>query len=313
MNKGLIAITLVTILATAYFAMQDNSTSAFDEWKAQYGANWAKTEEFYRRAIFERNIQEIERHNADKTQTYTKGINQFTVLTQEEFAATHLSGVAIPKGVQTAPMMVGLALNADSNDIDWTTKGGVSPVKNQGQCGSCWAFSATGVMEAVAKIGGQTVSLSEQQLVDCSRPQGNQGCNGGWPSSALNYVKASGIASESQYPYTAKDGACKMQGGSFKIGGYKSASGCNGLVNAINASPVSVTVDATNWSSYRSGSFSNCATGINHAVLLVGIVGGNWKIKNSWGTSWGESGFIRLANSGSNTCGVCAYAGVMPA
>ena len=158
-------------------------------------------------------------------------------------------------------------------------------------------------------IRGQSLDLSEQQLVDCSRPQGNQGCNGGWPSSALKYVQSYGITSESQYPYVAKDQACKTQGGSFKISGQSSLSGCAGLTNGINSSPISVTVDATNWSTYGSGVFNNCRASINHAVLLVGVVNGNWKIKNSWGTGWGEQGFIRLAAG--NTCGVCAYAGVV--
>lgn len=174
-----------------------------------------------------------------------------------------------------------------SNDIDWTTQGKVSGVKNQGQCGSCWAFSATGVMESSALFKGQSVSLSEQQLVDCSGGYGNHGCNGGWPSSALNYVKANGIRSESEYPYVARDQSCKAQGGSFRISGFSSFTGCSGLSSAINGRPISVTVDASNWSPYRGGIFNNCATGINHAVLLVGFVGGSWKIKNSWGTGWG--------------------------
>ena len=307
MNKGLVAVTLVALIAAAaYLSTQQTSSSAFDEWKAQYGANWDNSEEFYRRTIFERTLKEVETHNADETQTYKKGINQFSALTQEEFVAIYASGVIIPEGVEP---VVEETYEPVSNDIDWTTKGGVSPVKNQGQCGSCWAFSATGVMECIAKIKGQSVSLSEQQLVDCSRPQGNQGCNGGWPSSALKYVQSNGIASESQYPYVGRDQTCKTQGGSFKISGQASMSGCNGLTSGINGSPVSVTVDATNWSSYRSGVFTNCNASINHAVLLVGVVGGNWKIKNSWGTGWGESGFIRLGAG--NTCGVCAYAGVI--
>lgn len=160
----------------------------------------------------------------------------------------------------------------------------------------------------MAKAKGQTVSLSEQQLVDCSSSYGNQGCNGGWPSSALKYVKDLGLASESEYSYTARTGSCKKQGGSFRISSIGSASGCNGLSNEIQNRPVSVTVDATNWSRYSSGVFSNCAASINHAVLLVGVSSNNWKIKNSWGTGWGESGFIRLASG--NTCGVCQYAGV---
>jgi len=147
-------------------------------------------------------------------------------------------------------------------------------------------------------------------LVDCSSSYGNHGCNGGWPSSALKYVAAKGLASGSEYPYVAKNQQCKKEGGSFKISGQNSFSGCNGLTSGINSQPISVTVDAGKWSSYKSGVFNNCGSSINHAVLLVGVVGGNWKIKNSWGTSWGESGFIRLASG--NTCGVCAHAGVVP-
>jgi len=165
-------------------------------------------------------------------------------------------------------------------------------------------------MESSALFAGKTVDLSEQQLVDCSRPQGNQGCNGGWPSNALKYVQAKGITTESAYAYVAKDQTCKTDGGAFKISGQKSFSGCSGLSTQINNSPISVTVDATNWSTYKSGVFNNCKASINHAVLLVGAIGGNWKIKNSWGTSWGEGGYIRLATG--NTCGVCAYAGVVP-
>jgi len=225
-------------------------------------------------------------------------------MTEEEFVKTYLD----PKP-EVAPVE-DESYTPINADIDWTTKGGVTPVKNQGQCGSCWAFSATGVMESAAKLKGQTVSLSEQQLVDCSGSYGNHGCNGGWPSSALNYVKDHGIASESEYPYRAVTGSCQKQGGSFRISSVASASGCTGLQNAIQGKPVSVTVDASVWSKYSSGVLTSCGTSINHAVLLVGIVGGNWKIKNSWGTGWGEQGFIRLGPG--STCGVCQYAGVMP-
>jgi hypothetical protein len=305
MGKQLLIASLVSLAILAvYYTAQENKIDAFEEWKGQYGANWAAEEEGYRRLIFEKNLVLINKHNADASQAYKMGVNQFTIYTTEEFATRFLTPmplVGFPQGDNEYEVI---------GDIDWTNLGKVSPVKNQGQCGSCWAFSATGVMESVALLAGQSVNLSEQQLVDCSRPQGNQGCNGGWPSSALNYVKANGIASESAYPYAARDQACKVQGGSFKISGFKSLSQCAGLTNGINTSPVSVTVDASNWSSYRSGVFSNCGTGINHAVLLVGVMGGNWKIKNSWGTGWGESGFIRLGAG--NTCGVCQYAGVVP-
>jgi len=306
MGKQLLIASLVSLAILAvYYTAQENKLDAFEEWKGTYGANWAAEEEGYRRLIFEKNLVLINKHNADASQTYKMGVNQFTIFTTEEFATRFLT-----------PMKLAGAPAADTEyevigDVDWTTQGKVSGVKNQGQCGSCWAFSATGVLESSALVHGKgSVSLSEQQLVDCSRPQGNQGCNGGWPSSALTYVKSNGITTEGAYPYIAKDQACKTQGGAFKISGYKSLSGCAGLSSGINSEPISVTVDASNWSPYKSGVFNNCATGINHAVLLVGVVGGSWKIKNSWGTSWGEAGYIRLA--GGNTCGVCAYAGVVP-
>ena len=229
------------------------------------------------------------------------GVNQFTALSDVEFVATYLG--SWPPTSEKIEIVADAAM-VPANDVDWTGKA-VSPIKNQGQCGSCWAFSATGVIESWAMMQENSWNLSEQQLVDCTRNYGNYGCNGGWPSSALQYVKAGGITGENDYPYTARDGTCRMNGGNFKIPGFQSATGCSALQNAIQNSPVSVTVDATNWSRYSSGIFSNCGTSINHAVLLVGSMGGNWKIKNSWGTGWGESGFIRLA--GGNTCGVCMY------
>jgi C1A family cysteine protease len=247
----------------------------------------------------------INKHNADASQSYKMGVNQFTIYTTEEFAIRFLNVI---------PSEDIVSENNDYEvigDVDWTTQGKVSSVKNQGSCGSCWAFSATGVLESWSLISGKgNVNLSEQQLVDCSRAQGNQGCNGGWPANGLKYVKASGIASESEYKYVGKDQTCQKTGGSFKINGYTSHTGCTALTSQINKSPISVAVDATNWSPYKSGVFSNCKTSLNHAVLLVGVIGGNWKIKNSWGTSWGESGYIRLANG--NTCGVCNHEGVVP-
>ena len=305
MRKELLVASLVSIaILAAYYGTHPARSDAFDEWKGQFGISWAPEEEAYRRLIFEKNILKIEEHNRDATHTYQMGVNQFTIYTTEEFAERFLTPmpmVGFPQGDDTM---------IEIGDVDWTTKGKVSRVKNQGQCGSCWAFSATGVMESSALFAGKTVDLSEQQLVDCSRPQGNQGCNGGWPSNALKYVQAKGITTESAYAYVAKDQTCKTDGGAFKISGQKSFSSCSGLSTQINNSPISVTVDATNWSTYKSGVFNNCKASINHAVLLVGAIGGNWKIKNSWGTSWGEGGYIRLATG--NTCGVCAYAGVVP-
>lgn len=134
----------------------------------------------------------------------------------------------------------------------------------------------------------KTFDLSDQQLVDCSSSYGNQGCNGGWPANAMKYIVDKGITTESLYPYVARQQTCKTTGGSFKIAGIVTVSNtCSALTTSIAVQPIAVAVDATNWSKYSSGVFNNCSTSLNHAVLLVGIVAGNWKIKNSWGTAWG--------------------------
>ena len=247
-------------------------------------------------------------HNADPFQTYKMGLNQFSAFTDKEFVETYLDTHSY-KNIEEV-------VNSDSNsdvleDIDWTTKGGVTPVKNQGSCGSCWAFSAVGSSESWNKIKtGNTISLSEQQLVDCSGSYGNQGCSGGYPSAALKFIRDRGIVETSSYPYQGYQGYCRMNGGSFRVSSYGSVTGCSNMQNALNSQPLSVCVDASNWSRYSSGIFSYCGNSINHAVLLVGYTSTYWKIKNSWGPSWGESGFIRLAQG--NTCGMCGYEAVWP-
>jgi len=193
-----------------------------------------------------------------------------------------------------------------SNDVDWRTKGAVTPVKNQGQCGSCWAFSATGAIEGwmVAKAGKQLISLSEQAIVDCAKSAG-QGCNGGWPNKAIDYASQSGLPSESAYAYTGRDGSCKSFTPVVKPGGSSSGQGEATLGGQLAAQPVSVCVDASGgFQSYHSGVFNGpCGTQINHAILAVGSTAQYWIVKNSWGTSWGSSGYIYMAK-GKNLCGV---------
>jgi C1A family cysteine protease len=199
---------------------------------------------------------------------------------------------------------------------DWTTVPGIiSSVKDQGKCAAGWAFAAASALESLRVMAyNVTADLSEQQLISCSSPYGNNGCVSGWMNYAYNYVIAKGIATEIYYPYTnatlknGTRGACRFDGGALKITGYNTVgANCNFVAGNLTSRPLSVGVDATNWRPYVSGIFRNCGSiTVNHGVLLVGVNATVWKIKNSWGTGWGVGGYIYLnATNGANTCAVC--------
>lgn len=299
--KSLYILGIVALLCTAFFLSQNTvkPNNKYVAWKVQYGVSFDEEEDQYRQQVFADNLEIIENHN---NPSYTVAVNQFAGLTQEEFQQTYLSLIPAERTGKSH-----IDFNTNVADIDWRDKGAVSPVKDQGQCGSCWAFSSTGNLEGVQYLSTKVMkTYSEQQLVDCSRSYGNQGCNGGWMDQAFNYVKAKGITTEDQYPYKAVDQKCKIDGGDFKISKIIDvAEGkCDDLLNALMIEPISVAVDATNWSFYSSGIFNNCRKSLNHGVLLIGYKSGsNYIVKNSWGTRWGEKGFIRLALQ--DTCGIC--------
>jgi cathepsin L len=309
MNKQLIALLVLLGAASVYLYSLENktedSTYGFQQFKLDFNKKYMREgEEQYRKNIFIRNLVKINEHNANPSNTYTMGVNQFTDLTQAEFAALYLT-LQVPSE-QKVSKNIDVTTSSINGDIDWSAVGKVTPVKNQGQCGSCWAFSAVAAVESeVILYGHPEADFSEQQLVDCSRSYGNQGCNGGWMDSAFQYIRDKGITSEAAYPYVARDQACKTDGGSQRITGFVDVPGCDSLLNALFTRPVSVAVDAGNWSPYRSGIFTNCGSNVNHGVLLTGASDSFWKIKNSWGPAWGESGFIRLARG--NTCAICSY------
>ncbi|CAH1173504.1 unnamed protein product [Phaedon cochleariae] len=228
-------------------------------------------------------------------------------------------------GAQKMPTFEGFGSELDilenvsstPDSVDWIAKGAVLGVKNQGACGSCWAFSATGALEGQNAIKNKKlIGLSEQQLLDCSSSYGNGDCRrGGVMSFAFNYVKDHGIESEKDYPYKARKSQCRAVGSKsvLKIKGYKRVAKTeNDLINAVaTIGPISVSLDATYFHLYGGGIFDHksCSTTApNHGVLVVGYGSQGdkdfWLIKNSWGGSWGEKGYIRMVRNKGNHCGI---------
>merc|ERR1712194_592228 len=208
-----------------------------------------------------------------------------------------------------------------ADSVDWTTKGAVTPVKNQGQCGSCWAFSTTGALEGAYQVAsGKLVSLSEQQYVDCDGFP-NMGCNGGNMAFGLRYAKDHSICTEESYQYKGKGGVCQaascttgLNAGTVtavtKVGGPCGAASDNALKTALNKQPISIGIEADQpaFQHYTSGVVTGtCGAKVDHGVLLVGYgTDGStpyWKVKNSWGASWGDHGFVRMVQ-GKNECGI---------
>lgn len=294
-----VAFTLVGVAA---------ATLSWEDWKNQYAKQYNGDEEAARQAQYEQNVQFIESENA-KDNGATLGVNQFSDLSEAEFVAGFTG--ATPPSMGDMPHMQTFDANLEAPaSVDWTAQGGiVNAVKDQGQCGSCWAFSTVGTLESgYALSTGKLVNAAEQQLVDCDKSY-NQGCNGGWPYEALGYYRSNGVCSESSYAYTARDGTCRQSSCSAAlsagtISGYANVAKTDAaLAAAIAIQPVSVTVKAdSTFQSYSSGVSSVACSGqINHAVIAVGYGTENgkdyFKIRNSWGTSWGSAGYIKVARN----------------
>jgi C1A family cysteine protease len=291
-------------------------TMSWGDYKNKFGMAFNGEEDAVREQKFNANIALIEAENA-RQNTHTLGVNQFAHLSFDEFAAQYLTLNSTSVISEDDAHLGELEVQSEiANDVDWSTdKSVVNPVKDQGQCGSCWAFSAVGTVEsAYAVAAGKLGSYAEQQLVDCDTR--SDGCSGGYNQYGISYIGNTGIASESGYPYTATDGSCRSSVSKAlakgAIAGYNSVGKNNAaLQSAINSVPVSVTVDADNsWQLYRSGVLSQ-ACGlfgqIDHAVIAVGYdtSASTFKIRNSWGASWGEGGYVRIANDVSNP--YCLY------
>jgi hypothetical protein len=316
--KAVLAIACLAVVSAIAPLSGAEYEYLFTAWVNEYEKSYETAEFFNRFNVFKANLDIIREHNA-KNESFTMGMNEFGDMTWEEFRASYVGGTKPRVGEYIRSKNFGSTKPIPNipASLDWRTKGAVTPVKNQGQCGSCWAFSTTGSVEGAHQIAtGTLVSLSEQQLMDCSSSYGNQGCNGGLMDDAFEYIIANGICSEASYPYKGVDGTCKTCTSVASIKSYTNDPAGNeaNLSNMIQTGPISIAIEADQsaFQFYSGGVFSAaCGKNLDHGVLIVGYGTLSskpyWIVKNSWGASWGMSGYI-LMIQGKDECGLAMAA-----
>ncbi|CAH0545777.1 unnamed protein product [Brassicogethes aeneus] len=310
---------IILLLACLAVAVSANTQEQWKSFKQTHQKSYRSLiEERLRYQIFSDNLENIEKHNAKFEQgliTYKQGVNQFADWTEEEFIAfLKLNGpaqkaksVEVFESIQDAPLTQ-----------DWRSSGAVTPIKDQGSCVSSWSFSATGALEGQNKMKiGRLVSLSEQNLIDCSGSYGNEGCNGGSMTSAFEYVKDHGIMAEATYPYEEVQGECRFTNESrviLKSSGYvdiKKDSEYE-LIQALGTvGPISVAVHASpSLQFYGYGIFNEVQCphhDLNLGLLAIGYEKDHIVLKNSWGIYWGEGGYVKFQRN-KNLCGIASMA-----
>lgn len=293
----------------------ENLKMMFEQFKTDFNKKYHDGEENHRFGNFVQTVRTIrERNAADKASggSAMHGINKFADLSADEFKARYLTYTPLPLSERSNTTEAKIPkYNGVASLVDWA---GVytTPVKDQGYCGSCWAFAASEQIEseAMRELGAVYV-LSPQQLVSCDKT--SLGCNGGLQERAYNYVKRTGgIETEEAYPYTSgkagDTGTCSAVSSKYvlTVSGYETIKTESAMTSYVKSTgPLSIAIDASTWSTYTGGILTTCGTDINHAVQLVGVdtEAGYWKVRNSWSETWGESGYIRLAYN-QNTCGI---------
>ncbi|XP_033879982.2 procathepsin L-like [Acipenser ruthenus] len=320
-----LAVTLVVVVSSASLSVEDLE---FHAWKLKHGKFYSSpVEEAMRKETWLTNRKYVIVHNmlADQgIKSYRLGMTFFADMDNAEYRSVAFRGCLgrfnTTKAKRGSTFLRQLGGTALPSSVDWRDKGYVTDVKDQKACGSCWAFSATGSLEGQTfRKTQKLVSLSEQQLVDCSRDYGNMGCGGGWMDQAFQYIKENGgIDTEESYPYEAVDGKCRYSPQSIgaTCSGYVDVTSGdeNALQEAVaTIGPVSVAIDAghTSFQLYQSGIYSEpeCSSSdLDHGVLAVGYGSDKgydyWLVKNSWGLSWGHNGYIMMSRNKNNQCGI---------
>ncbi|XP_051050488.1 cathepsin Q [Phodopus roborovskii] len=309
-------------------ALDPNLDDEWKEWKMKYGKSYSLEEEALRRAVWEENMKMIKHHNGKDglgKNGYTMEINELGDMTDEEFKDTMIGSPM--KKHNTGRGLWKRSLGGLPKSVNWRKKGYVTPVRRQGKCSACWAFSVTGAIEGqVFQKTGKLTPLSVQNLLDCSKPHGNNGCDTGNTYNAFQYVLHNGgVEAEATYPYEGKDGPCRYdpKNLSAKIKTFLALPEHEDiLMDAVaTKGPIAAGVDTSHNSFrfYKEGIYHepNCSSDtVNHAVLVVGYgFEGNetdgknyWLIKNSWGKKWGMRGYMKIAKDQNNHCGIASFA-----